>query len=149
MFKDACHTGMLASIQQDVRQVRGEQEQLRDTINRCNNTVDQGLLFLDETDREVDHLRRSRTLNPHAAAIVNRRKRRDDDLEGEVFSTHMESDITDMIRRQGYFEEPSHHTDWETYWKRLEKLFQGERILEDRWGKLIPQFLRGRARAHI
>ena len=106
---------------------------------------------MDDSDREIDNIRRQPDLNPHVAAMITRHRRRDNDLEGGVFSTRVEADVSDMIKRQGYFEQPNHYTDWEVYRKRLEKLFRGEKppILEDRWGKLLPQFLRGKARAHI
>ena len=84
---------------------------------------------MDETDQELDQMRRSQYLNPQAAAIQRRRRHRNNDLDGDIFSTRMEPDLSDLIKeRQGYLEEPNHHQDWDLFRKRLEKLFQRKEL---------------------
>ena len=68
--------------------------------------------------------------------------------EGE-YSTRVDADLGDLMKRLGKFEYPTNYWDWEIFRNRFEKMCKQEHIAEDRWSGIISEFLKGKARTHI
>ena len=85
--------------------------------------LDLGITLMEEGDREIDRINKLQQSGPCMAAIRSRRSRRNDEMDSGMFSTRIEPDLNDLMKRQGFFSEPTALLDWDVFKRRLEKLF--------------------------